>query len=82
MWITMRPENKSTYFKIEISKEGDTAKGTIEIKMPEKPPETPLPETTITPTTVVTEIAETKTEETEVKPKTTKKKRKTKISEK
>ena len=78
----MRPENKSTYFKIEISKEGDTAKGTIEIKMPEKPPETPLPETTITPTTVVTEITETKTEETEVKPKTTKKKRKTKISEK
>lgn len=81
MWITMRPENKSTYFKIEISKEGDTAKGTIEIKMPEKP-ETPLPETTITPTTVVTEITETKTEETEVKPKTTKKKRKTKITEK
>ena len=82
MWITMRPENKSTYFKIEISKEGDTAKGTIEIKMPEKPPETPFPETTITPTTVVTEI-ETKTEETtETKPKTTKKKRKTKITEK
>lgn len=81
----MRPENKSTYFKIEISKEGDTAKGTIEIKMPEKPPETPLPETTITPTTVVTETTETaeiKTEKTEVKPKTTKKKRKTKITEK
>lgn len=71
----MKPENKSTYFKIEISKEGDTAKGTVEIKMPEK-----FPETTITPTTVVTETTETtKTEETEAKPK---KKGKTKIAKK
>ncbi|RLF38197.1 MAG: hypothetical protein DRN03_00345 [Thermoplasmata archaeon] len=40
----MKPENKSTYFK--ISKEGDVAKGTVELRIPkESIPESTIPVT-------------------------------------